>query len=184
MYQNDELYHFGVKGMKWGHRKKEDTRSDVRKRYDSAKAEYKLARKAYGKSYNSAYNYTQAHPISQFTNKKRSAEADRRWTDTINKADASNKARAEYKKIKQEYKQTDEYKAKRNRAIKVGVAAVGATLAAYGTYKVSKYIKNRGAVIVDGQRFANARQAARFNMYMDAFNGESGAISRMMDSLR
>ena len=23
-----------------------------------------------------------------------------------------------------------------------------------------------------------------FNMYMDAFNGESGAISRMMDSLR
>ena len=94
------LQHHGVKGMKWGVRKKrEDTRSDIRKRYDSSKASYKSAKKAYA-----AYNYSRAHPVGQFANKKKSAESDRRWDDAFKKADAANKAQATYKKAKQERK--------------------------------------------------------------------------------
>lgn len=35
----DELYHFGVKGMKWGHRKSLPT-SSLRNQVDSAKTTY------------------------------------------------------------------------------------------------------------------------------------------------
>lgn len=99
------LQHHGVKGMKWGVRKKrEDTRSDIRKRYDSSKASYKSAKKAYNKSFDAAYNYSSAHPVGQFANKKKSAESDRRWDDAFKKADAANKAQATYKKAKQERK--------------------------------------------------------------------------------
>lgn len=97
------LQHHGVKGMKWGVRKKrEDTRSDIRKRYDSTKAAYKSAKKDYNKAYNYAYKYGERHPISQYVNKKKSAEADRRWEDALNKADAANKAEATYRKTKKE----------------------------------------------------------------------------------
>lgn len=97
---SDELYHHGVKGMKWGVRKKTYNTSDVRKRYDSAKSDYKDAKKAYNKSYNDAYNYSARHPIGQWTNKKKSAEADKRWDNAINKAKAVETAKAAYKEAK------------------------------------------------------------------------------------
>lgn len=50
----NELYHHGVKGMKWGHRKSLPT-SSLRNQVDSAKTTYKNAKKAYNKSFNDAY---------------------------------------------------------------------------------------------------------------------------------
>ena len=105
---DEELRHHGVKGMKWGVIKSKPklNTSEVRSKYDSTKADYKSAKKAYNKSYNKAYNYSAHHPISQFTNKKKAAESDRRWNDAYDKADSVEKARLDYKQAKAERKQT------------------------------------------------------------------------------
>ena len=65
---NDELYHFGVKGMRWGHRKAAQ-KSDLRNRYDKAKVEKRNAKKAYNKSFNEAYNRS-SNPIPYGMTKK------------------------------------------------------------------------------------------------------------------
>lgn len=137
----DELYHYGVKGMKWGHRKAHYT-SEAGQRYADAKAKYKSAKKAYSKSFDSAYGYSQRHYIGQFINKKTKAESDRRWNDAYKKVKASDKAKKKYKDAKKEYKQSDEYKVKREKALKVGAAVAGTALAAYGAYKLNEYVKN------------------------------------------
>lgn len=108
-----ELYHYGVKGMKWGHRKAQPLQvSDTRKRFDSAKADFKSARKDYNKAYNKAYNYSSRRPISQFVSKKISNEADKRWIDAHDKGAEFHEARQKYKQAKQERKQQikDTYK--------------------------------------------------------------------------
>ena len=139
-YYDNELYHYGIPGMKWGHRKAQSLSSE-RSRYKSAKAAYKTANRAYSKSFNKAYNYSSTHPISQWGHGHKRTEADRLWTDADNKAKQANKAKSEYKQAKKDYKQTDEYKAKRAKAMKVGAAAAGTALAAYGSYKVSQLSK-------------------------------------------
>ena len=160
---NDELYHFGVKGMKWGVRKKTPM-SDVRSRYVSAKQAKRQAHKEYSKSFDKAYSYSRNHYIGQFTNKKKKAESDRRWDDAYNKAEASRKATTEYKQAKKEYKQSDEYKAKRAKAIKIGAAAAGTALAAYGAYKVNKYMKEKNGQIAAKRGYEYAEQAFKRNL--------------------
>lgn len=86
-----ELYHHGVKGMKWGVRKKRD--SNVQ----TARTAYKTAKKEYNKSFNRAYNRAAA-AYSPF--KKHRQANDARWEDAANKADALNKAKTAYKKAK------------------------------------------------------------------------------------
>ena len=95
---NGELYHYGVKGMKWGHRKRIDTP------VGQARATYKQAKKDYNKSFNTAYKYSRRHPISQFTNAKRKVESDTLYTDAYNKAVDYNKAKTAYKQAKKDRK--------------------------------------------------------------------------------
>lgn len=92
----DDILHYGVPGMKWGKRKAL-TKSDIRKEYENTRSAVKQTKKAYNKAYNSAYNYSARHPISQYTSKKKSAEADRRWDDAIDKAKASGEAKKAFK---------------------------------------------------------------------------------------
>ena len=105
---DDELMHYGVPGMRWGHRKAQPV-SDIRRRYDSAKAAYKTANRAYSKAHAQARNYD-ANPIVRssrsngFTNELRKKASDRKWDDALKKGKEAYKAEENYKQVKKERK--------------------------------------------------------------------------------
>ena len=158
----DELYHHGIKGMKWGVRRfqrrdgsltNEGARryANSKDAYRNAKSEYKQAKKAYSKSYDKAYGYSSRHFISQYVNKSKKAKSDALWGNAYDKAREQNAAKAKYKQAKSDYKDAKKaYRAengpklsdKQKKMIKVGVAVAGTALAAYGTYKLAKYVQN------------------------------------------
>lgn len=167
----DELYHHGVKGMKWGVRKKRPNTmavarnrseerlnaidSEYRNTVKSAKKQYKAVKKEYSRAYNDAYKYSSRHPIGQWTNKNKSAEADRRWEKAIDKADAANKAKSQYKQIKRDAKQrrSDQYEKadaqtyKELKKVKyrdIGTLTATSTVAGLATYAAGKALTNRG----------------------------------------
>lgn len=176
----DELCHYGVKGMRWGHRKATSVAgtSAQRQAYLNAKANKKAAGKAYSKAYNKAYNRSIAG-LSPF--KKHRQANDARWDDAVKKAKAMNTADKAYKDAKKAYKQTDEYKAKRAKALKVGAAVAGTALAAYGAYKVSKVLKDKAATkSYETGRAAMDRWMAAANKQSQAGNwAESYKLNRV-----
>lgn len=95
MYK-DELRHHGVKGMKWGVR---------RKRISEAKKNMKSARREFNKAHNKAYGYSSRHMIGQFTNSKKKTESDSRWDEARSKGKKYDAARAKYKGEKKARKQ-------------------------------------------------------------------------------
>lgn len=101
---NNELYHYGIPGMRWGHRKSQPNTAASR-RYQSSKLAYKQSKKEYNKAFNKATNYSSRRPISQFVGKKAKAESDKRWADAYDKAAKLNKDKADYKRAKKDYKQ-------------------------------------------------------------------------------
>ena len=101
----NELYHYGIPGMRWGHRKVQPNTAASR-RYQSSKLAYKQSKKEYNKAFNKAMNYSSRRPISQFVGKKAKAESDKRWADAYDKAAKLNKDKSDYKRAKKDYKQT------------------------------------------------------------------------------
>ena len=93
---NGELYHYGVKGMKWGVRKFEKASADLDKR----KSAYKKAKKEYNKAFNRADTFRVAalSPV-----KKHRQAQEKRWYDAAKKAEKANKLRQEYKTAKKEF---------------------------------------------------------------------------------
>lgn len=161
----DYLMHYGVKGMKWGHRKRY---------YDSsgnlnARGIKKYARAGYAQdSYNSnktklgkAYDkVTGAHKIG----------GDIKYNTSSQKA---NKARAEQyvadQKAKKEAANTPEAKAaRRKKALKVGAAVAGTALAAYGTYKAVQFVKNKNVSIQRDRGEAAAKKFLDDNKIINA----------------
>lgn len=111
MNQN-ELMHFGVKGMKWGKRKALPTSSTYNK-VQSTKDAYKAARKTANKKYNAMYNRAANHPIATNFTKKGKAKYEKAFDEYYdaeknrqNKRDAYKAAKAERKaKIKETTKE-------------------------------------------------------------------------------
>ena len=105
--ENNELYHHGVPGMKWGHRK-----STPQTSLDVARANYKSDKKQYNKSFHK--------------NEKAKAKETTK-NDKVKKA--KTKETTKNDKVK--------------KAVAIGSAAAVSILAAYGTYKVSEFVKDR-----------------------------------------
>lgn len=109
LYYDDELKHYGIKGMRCGHRKKYynddgslNARGQARQTMRDSKSAYKMAKKAYGKSYDKAALYSMNRPITSRYG-KRKEKSDALWNDAKAKSKQADKAKAQYKKAKQDY---------------------------------------------------------------------------------
>lgn len=157
-----ELYHYGVKGMKWGKRKARYETSDIRKRYDQAKANKKAANKTYNKAYNKYAN----NPLNAFTKK-----GTERWNDVLDKAKAANKADQEYKQVKKA----------RKKAIKSTARDIERK-ASFGdkmTYNSATYKKAAKYVVDNNMSVAEATKKAKGDAWKNtaAFVAAYGAVA-------
>lgn len=137
-HADDELYHYGVKGMRWGHRKA---------RQDDPVYQKKQAYKQAKKDYNSAARLANRRRYDEHSlSVKRRIAARNRLDDAANKAEAMDRAKAEYKQAKKDRKANmtpEEKAARRKKAIIIGTAAAGAALAVAGAY----YVKSKNCQI-------------------------------------
>lgn len=154
-----ELYHYGVKGMKWGVRKKRPETE-----LDRLKAARKVAKKEYNRSFNKAYNRS----IAAYSPIKKHRQAnDARWEDAYNKGQAYDKANKAYKDAKKQEKANrtpEEKAARRKKAIKIGAAVAATALAAYGAkklYDLNKDSKERLAIAKGAAAAEKAREAMK-----------------------
>lgn len=175
---NNYLAHHGVKGMKWGVRRyqNKDGGLTYAGRKHLLKEEYKSAKKAADRQYTkAAETWDKTTNRGVISNKK----ADKALDDAADKWAVERKsAKQSYKQQKSEmkkaYKQSDEYKAKRKKAIKIGAAVAGTTLAAYGAYKVSQVVRDKNMSIAyeAGQKSVQRNINMMDKLFKDAVNNK------------
>lgn len=166
----NELYHHGVKGMKWGHRKTLPT-SSLRNQVDSTKTTYKNAKKAYNKSFNDAYKHrAEAYSFS----KERRKANDARWAKTLVDANKLDSAKTDYKKAKSERKQKikDTYKSL-NKSASLGEKL---TYNNATRKKAAKYVVDNGMTVEQAKSRAN-KDAIRNTGAILAAYGTVAAVS-------
>lgn len=137
---DNELYHFGVKGMKWGVRR---NRSNLGGNGSFRTRRLQRAVNANNrdvKSLKSAGYNKEAAAVKAVGDKNRAKLAKSQARDA---ARNTPEAQARREKIK--------------KAAIIGTAVVGTTLAAYGAYKASKYLKEKAGKLSyeSGKKYAN-----------------------------
>ena len=145
-----ELYHYGVKGMKWGVRKKPNAEITAKKRQALRDARDSMnASRIDKRAKNAAYSKTfrDATRIRNQINKSRSNAYAKAATDSAEAANAADKAykqsKKEYRKAKRDYREQKEI----NRFNKHGLdynLETASTVYNYG-FKAAKRIENRMA---------------------------------------
>ena len=148
----DELYHYGVKGMKWGHRK---NIYDVNANYYSNRAS-KLSARANRNRTMASMNKAAARQGNGLISKANSLNAkyyDNRANKLQKRADVNrtmasmNEAASKQRQEAKTAQTPEQIAAKRKKALKVGAAVAGTALAAYGAYKLNKFIKDENVKI-------------------------------------
>lgn len=183
---NGELYHHGIKGMKWGRRRWQNKdgsltpagvkRYDVdgaKGRMDAAKAKYKQANAEYNNAYGKAYNKS----IAAYSPFKKHREANtRRWEDVYDKAQTANAAGKEYKQAKKEYKA--ERKNEKREINKLAKelnknATVGERLLANDATRqlAAKYVVKNNMSVEEAKKKANKVAARNTAIILAAYGG-------------
>lgn len=163
IFYPDYLMHYGVKGMKWGHRKRYyDASGNL-----NARGIKKYAQKGYAQdSYNSnktragkvydkvtnAHNYGGKMMYNMSSNKANKARAEKYVADQQAKKEAANSPEAKAAR-----------KEKAKKAAKVGAAVAGTALAAYGAYKVHNMVREKNRQIRVGQELLEANRMIEMN---------------------
>ena len=145
MYNNEqELYHFGVKGMRWGHRKV---------RGHAGPGKYATRKRQLEGDKRDLQTLNNGGHLSVGLTKKRQAAYDKRDKAVLEKRIAKNEAKIS----KNEQKNNKGLSTKQKKVLKVGAAAAGTMLAVYGTYKFSKWVDNQNVKLAThtGQEFAS-----------------------------
>lgn len=166
----NELYHYGVLGMKWGKRKAKRYESrSKRYRYD-ADEETRRAKEfeSEARSYERAAKTSSAGKAKRLTKMARQAREDRdiyRESAETSKALAdkySSKAKKQHEKLQaSKYTKSKESvnSDKTKTYAKAGAATAGVLLAAYGAYKVAKRVGSNAAILD-----ASGKVLTRFKM--------------------
>ena len=103
-HSEDELQHYGVPGMRWGHRKNRyagvSTNGSKKAAYEKAVQQMKTAKaakKTAAKTYSKAYNKADARGLAAFSPVKKQREANaKRWDDAFKAGQDYHKAAAKY----------------------------------------------------------------------------------------
>ena len=160
---NDELMHYGVLEMKKKKKKASYTTS-----LDSAKANYKSAKKTYNKSFNKAYDHAFAaySPI-----KKHRQNNTARWEQVQKDAEALKKAKSAYNKEKKANKQAinkayNEINKTRSTASKLG----------FGMYNDATYRKAAKNMVNKGMDQKTAISKAKASAWKNAGIAVAGSF--------
>jgi hypothetical protein len=163
--QTFELQHYGVKGMKWGRRKAQNTANtqkwstkqarDEYKKLDKLKGQYKHAKKAYNRSFSYASEQSNNFSLSRV----RRAEKDAAWNDAQRDAKRVNETKKAYKEQKKATRKNAPVAAKLER----GARKVGVGLAAVGGMYLADQVYFGGA----GTRFAKSAVTKAYTTLQD-----------------
>ena len=156
MNQN-ELMHFGVKGMKWGKRKAQTSSHYTARvaRGHAGPGKYLTSKRQLVGDKRDLDMLNKGGHLSVGLTKKRQEAYDKRDRAAIEKRikNTENKLNKTAKKERKTQLENTTKELKKKAAIAAGTTAVASALAIYGGYKVSEYVKSEAGTLVSKQGF-------------------------------